>query len=138
MAAEKKTAQELKAHKEAPEAYKGTEVEVVKGLAHVRMRPSMYIGSQGLEGLHHLVEEVLNNCVDEAIGGFASNIWVIINDDGSITIKDDGRGISIDEQPEEKKLTLVVILNEMGAEAKFGGDAYKISCGLHGMGVSVV
>src|ERR1035437_2304536 len=138
MATETKTVAEKKAHKEAREAYTGGEVEVVKGLAHVRMRPSMYIGSQGLEGLHHLVEEVLNNCVDEAIGGFASNIWVIINDDGSITIKDDGRGIPIDEHPKEKKPTLEVILTEMGAGAKFGGGAYKISGGLHGMGVSVV
>lgn len=133
-----KTKTEAELQTQAREDYTGKDIEVVEGLDHVRVHPSMYIGSKGVEGLHHLMEEVLNNSVDEAIGNFAKNVWVILNDDSSITIKDDGRGIPVDEHPKEKKPALEVILTTMGAGGKFSGKAYAISGGLHGMGVSIV
>jgi DNA topoisomerase IV B subunit len=120
-------------------AYTAKDITVLEGLEPVRRRPGMYIGGVGAAGLHHLVWEILDNSIDEAMNGHASNVWVTLHKDGSsITIEDDGRGIPIDKHPKSKKSALEVIFTVLHAGGKFDHDNYKTAGGLHGVGASVV
>ncbi len=118
--------------------YTAEAIKAVTGLEHVRLRPSMYIGDIGERGLHHLIWEILDNAVDEAMAGFARNITVIIHDDNSVTVEDDGRGIPIDIHPETGKPAVEMVFTLLGAGGKFDKKAYRYSGGLHGVGASVV
>ena len=118
--------------------YTAKDISVLKGLEPVRLRPGMYIGGTGLDGLHHLIWEVVNNCLDEAIAGYAKNIEVILLPNNRVSISDDGRGIPVEKHPDTGKSTLETVLTTLHAGGKFGGEAYKVSGGLHGVGISVV
>lgn len=118
--------------------YSAAQIQVLEGLEPVRKRPGMYIGSTDVIGLHESLREIIDNSVDEALAGFAKNVWIVLNDDGSATVADDGRGIPVDIVKNYGKSGLEIVMTKLHAGGKFGGSAYKISGGLHGVGASVV
>ena len=120
------------------EAYDSSEIRVLEGLEPVRLRPGMYIGSTGYEGLHHLIKEIADNSIDEAIAGYANRVEITILKDGGVRVDDNGRGIPVDIHPKTKKSTLETVLTVLHAGGKFGDGGYKVSSGLHGVGSSVV
>ncbi len=119
-------------------SYDGSQIQVLEGLDPVRKRPGMYIGSTGYEGIHHLIKEIADNCIDEAIAGYATKIAVIMLADGGVRIEDNGRGIPVDKHPKTGISSLETALTVLHAGGKFGGGGYKVSSGLHGVGSSVV
>ena len=126
------------AKKTGSDSYDGSQIQVLEGLEPVRKRPGMYIGSTGYDGVHHLIKEIADNSIDEAIAGHATRVDIIIQEDGGIRVTDDGRGIPVDKHPKTGLSTLETVLTVLHAGGKFGGGGYKVSSGLHGVGSSVV
>lgn len=121
--------------KQTPSAsYDASQIQVLEGLEPVRKRPGMYIGSTGYDGVHHLIKEIADNCVDEAIAGYATFVEIVLQADGGCRVTDDGRGIPVDKHPKTGVSTLETVLTVLHAGGKFGGGGYKVSSGLHGVG----